>query len=232
MKKILVFTITLIVLLCTNNLDAQRVKTKVRRGAQGQKTVVHKGRSGKKTVVHTGKTGRKTVAHTGRKGNTTIVRTSRTSVKRTKVVHHHYRHLPKRGAVVKTVNVNAITVRHQGVGFRYYSGIWYRPRGTSWVVTRPAYGVRIRTLPIGYRRIIIGPRPYYYYYGTYYVQVNNEYEVVQAPIGAEIDSLPDGYNVSTVDGYDYYEMDDVYYMPTQTEEGEEILVVVDNPTDL
>jgi hypothetical protein len=62
------------------------------------------------------------------------------------------------------------------------------------------------------------------------VKNNNEYEVVEAPMGAEIDSLPDGYNITTVNGSDYYELDDVYYMPTETEEGEEILVVVDNPT--
>jgi hypothetical protein len=220
MKKILAFGLTLIILLFANNVEAQNRKVKVHKGTKGRKTVVHKGKRGNKTVVHRGV-----------RGNTTVVRTKRKRTKRTKVVHHRYRHLPRRGAVVTTVNVNAITVRHQGVGFRYYSGIWYRPRGTSWVVARPAFGVRIRVLPVGYRKIVIGPRPYYYYYGTYYVKNNNEYEVVEAPMGAEIDSLPDGYNVTTVDGYDYYEMDDVYYMPTENEKGEEILVVVDNPID-
>jgi hypothetical protein len=219
MKNILVFVLTLIVLLCTNNIEAQRTKIRTHKGAQGQKTVVHKGPRGKKTVVHKGS-----------RGNTTIVQTNRKRAKRTNVVHHHYRHLPKRGAVVTTVHAKAITVRHQGVGFRYHAGIWYRPRGTSWFVARPAYGVRIRVLPVGYRKVVIGPRPYYYYYGTYYVKNNNEYEVVEAPMGAEIDSLPDGYNITTVNGSDYYELDDVYYMPTETEEGEEILVVVDNPT--
>ncbi len=133
---------------------------------------------------------------------------------------------------MKTVNAKAITVRHQGIGFRYYSGIWYRPSGTNWVISRPAYGARIRVLPVGYRKIVVGPRPYYYYYGTYYVNNNNEYEVVEAPMGAEIDSLPDGYNVTTVNGSEYYELDDVYYMPTENEAGEEILVVVDDPTQL
>jgi len=214
MKKILAFTLTLVVLLCTNNLDAQRVTTRVYKGAQGQKTVVRKGTRGKTTVVRK-----------GRRGNTAIVQT-----KRTKVVHHHYRHLPKRGAVVKTVHNKAITIRHQGVGFRYHAGVWYRPRGTSWVITRPAYGVRIRVLPVGYRKVLVGPRAYYYYYGTYYVKRNNEYEVIEAPIGAEIDSLPDGYNVTTIEGREYYELDDVYYMSTETEAGEEMLVVVDDPT--
>jgi hypothetical protein len=227
MKKILAFALTLIVLLCTNNIEAQR--TRVQKGAKGQKTVVHKGQRGKKTVVHKGQRGKTTVVRKGRKGNVAVVKRKR--VTRTKVVHHHYRHLPRRGAVVKTVHVNAITVRHQGIGFRYHSGIWYRPRGTSWVIARPAYGVRIGVLPVGYRKIVIGPRPYYYYYGTYYVQNNNEYEVVEAPMGAEIDSLPEGYNVTTVNGSEYYELDDVYYMPTETDEGEEILVVVDNPNE-
>lgn len=218
MKKVFAFILTLVILLCANNLDAQ--KTKIRRGAQGQKTVVHKGKRGQKTI-----------AHKGRRGNTTIVRTNRTRTKRTKVVHHHYRHLPKRGTVVTTLHANAITVKHQGIGFRYHAGIWYTPRGTSWVISRPAYGARIRVLPVGYRKIIVGPRPYYYYYGTYYVKNNSEYEVVAAPMGAEIDSLPDGYTVTTINGYDYYELDNVYYMPTENEAGEEILVVVDNPNE-
>lgn len=230
MKKILAFVLTLVVLLCANNLDAQR--TKVRKGPQGQKTVVHKGKRGQKAIVHKGTSGKKTVVRRGRGGNTTVVRTNRIRTTRTKVVHHHYRHLPRRGAVVTTVNAKALTIRHQGVGFRYYTGIWYRPRGASWVVARPAYGLRIRVLPVGYRKVVVGPRPYYYYYGTYYVKKNNEYEVVAAPMGAEIDSLPEGYNVITVNGSEYYELDDVYYMPTETEEGEEILVVVDNPNDL
>ena len=85
-------------------------------------------------------------------------------------------------------------------------------------------------LPVGYRRIVIGPKRYYYYYGTYYVQVNNEYEVVEAPMDAEIDSLPDGYNTLNIDGEEYYELDGVYYLSSQDEKGEEILVVVENPT--
>jgi hypothetical protein len=219
MKKILAFGLTLILLLFANNVEAQNRKTKIHKGAHGKKTIVHKGKRGKKTVVHKGV-----------RGNTTIVRTNRKRTKRTIAVSHHYRHLPKRGAVVKTVHAKAITIRHQGIGFRYHSGIWYKPRGTSWVVARPAYGARIRVLPVGYRKVVIGPRPYYYYYGTYYVKNNNEYEVVAAPLVADIDSLPDGYSVTTVDGKEYYELDDVYYMPTENEDGEEILVVVDHPT--
>lgn len=174
---------------------------------------------------------RKTRVVKGKRGTTVVVRkTNRKRIKRVKVVHHHYRHLPRRGATFTTVNARAITVRHGGVGFRFHEGVWYRPKGAKWVVTRPAVGIRVRTLPKGYRRFVVGPKIYYYYYGTYYAKSNNEYQVVDAPMGAEIDSLPDGYQTVTVEGETYYELDGTYYMPSRNEEGEEILVAVENPS--
>ena len=88
-------------------------------------------------------------------------------------------------------------------------------------MVRPAFGIRVKVLPVGYRRVVVGPTNYYYYYGTYYVQRNEEYEVVEAPLNAEIGSLPDGYNTINVDGEEYYELDGIYYMPSVNENQEE-----------
>ena len=151
-------------------------------------------------------------------------------VKRKVVVHHRYRHLPRRGVVVTSVHRNAIVVNHGGIRYRYHSGIWYRPNGTKWVITSPGYGVRIRTLPVGYRRIVYRSNTYYYYYGTYYVEKNDEYEVVQAPTGIEVDALPDGYEEVTVNNEQYYKLDEVYYQSTLNDKEEEVLVVVAPPS--
>jgi hypothetical protein len=85
-------------------------------------------------------------------------------------------------------------------------------------VVRPARGLRIRTLPMGYRPITIGPRNYYYYYGTYYVKSANDYVVVNPPVGAVIDALPNGYEVKSVDGNEYYYLDGVYYAEVDANE--------------
>lgn len=154
---------------------------------------------------------------------------NRQRVKRTRAVHFHYRHLPKRGAVVTAINRNALPVRWKGIGFRYHSGIWYKPYQSKWVITRPMLGMRVAVLPAGYRRIVLGSKQYFYYYGTYYVKRNEEYQVVDAPMGAEVDSLPEGYDTVKLAGQEYYELDGVYYMPSTDENGEEILVVIDEP---
>lgn len=238
MKQILLITVTLVFILFTNNVNAQ--KTRKHKGNKGQKTVVHKGKGGKKTAIHKGTGGKTTVVYKGKKGNTSVAHKGKHGnvhaykkhkrVKRTRIVHHHYRHLPRRGAIVTRVHSSALTIKFGGVGFRFHSGIWYKPHKSKWIISRPAYGIRIKVLPVGYRKIVIGPSTYYYYYGTYYVNVNNEYEVIKAPIDAEIDSLPDGYNTIDVNGNEYYELDGIYYLPSLNEVGEEILVVVKNPT--
>ena len=132
-----------------NNVTAQ--KKKVHKGKHG-KTVVHKGKSGKKTVVHKGKNGNKTVVHKGKNGKKTVVhkkKNGKTHVykprkryKRTRVVHYHYRHLPRRGAVVAKVHVNAKRYRYKGVKYRCYSGVWYKPYRSRWIVVRP-FGLRV-----------------------------------------------------------------------------------------
>ena len=161
---------------------------------------------------------------------TQVRRANRTRARRTTVVHYHYRHLPKRGAIVATTHTSAVTVRFGGINYRMHSGVWYKPHGQKWIVARPAVGIRINTLPVGYRQFVLGTRTYYYYYGTYYVAAQKGYDVVDAPLGAEIDSLPEGYQTSEVNGEDYYELDGVYYMPSVNDNGDEILVAVKNPS--
>jgi len=229
MKHFLLITLTFVFLLLGSNVDAQKKSTKVHKGKQGQKTVIHKNKKGKKTLVHKGKKGNKTAIHKGKKGKVYTHKTHK-RVKRTRVVHHHYRHLPKRGLVVNSVHSNSLSIRFGGIGYRFHSGVWYKPHGAKWMVSRPSYGMRIQVLPVGYRTINIGQRNYFYYYGTYYVNTDKAYEVVEAPIGAEIGSLPDGSNTVEVDGNIYYVLDGIYYIPSLNEDGEEVLIVVENPT--
>ena len=136
----------------------------------------------------------------------------------TRRAHYAYRTLPRYRATVTVVPRGAVVVRRGGVSYRYYEGIYYRPRGSAFVVARPAIGIRVRALPPARMRVVVVNKPYFYYYGTFYKQVDSEYEVVEAPEGALVDALPEGYGVEDIDGTEYYALDDVYYQEVETDE--------------
>ncbi len=137
--------------------------------------------------------------------------------------HVRYAHLPRWRASVAVVPAGAVIIKTKTNPYYFDRGVYYTPRNNAYVVVRPVVGVRIRVLPVGYRRIVVGPRNYYYYYGTFYAQVDksDEYETVDAPEGAVVDALPDGYEIKTIDGTEYYVLDDVYYAEVETDEVED-----------
>ena len=102
------------------------------------------------------------------------------------------------------------------LGFNNYSygyghGYFYRPYGSFFQLVIPPIGIRIATLPYGYRSFYLGPHPYYYFNGIYYRPYANEYEVVAPPLGAVVDELPPGTKVKVIDGQKYYELNGTYY---------------------
>lgn len=137
--------------------------------------------------------------------------------------HIRYTHLPRWGTVVTHRPAGAIVITSHRGPYHFHNGIFYLHRKPGFTIVRPLAGIRIRVLPVGYRRIIIGSRPYFYYYGTFYAKADNsdEYEVVDAPEGAIVDALPDGYEVKTIDDTEYYVLDGVYYAEVDTDEIED-----------
>jgi len=104
-----------------------------------------------------------------------------------------------------------VSVHFGRYNYRYQHGYFYRPYGSVFQVVVPPFGVRIATLPFGYRSFYIGPNPYYYYNGIYYRPYANEYEVVSPPLGAVVDELPPRARVRVIDGQKYYEQNGTYY---------------------
>jgi hypothetical protein len=91
----------------------------------------------------------------------------------------------------------------------------------------PPFGIRISSLPVGYRRIYVGPSPYYYYGGVYYRPYSrNQYEVVKPPLGAVVSDLPPGAQVTVIDGKKYYENNGTYYEENITPNNELEYIVV------
>ena len=71
---------------------------------------------------------KKTVIKKNKHGKVKVYKPRR-RFKRTRVVHYHYRHLPRRGAVIASVHVNARNYRFGGIRYRCYRGF-----GTSLIV--------------------------------------------------------------------------------------------------
>ena len=120
-----------------------------------------------------------------------------------------------------------ISLNFGGNPYRYQQGYFYRPYGSVLRVSVPPIGIRIATLPPGYRQMYVGPNPYYYYNGTYYrPSPNQQYEVVAPPLGASVNELPPGAKVTVIDGEKYYELDGTYYREDITEDNHLIYTVV------
>lgn len=139
-----------------------------------------------------------------------------------KATWRFYRNQPKRGAVVASIATTALKINYSQKLYRYHKGIWYRPQGNQFLVVNPPLGIRITTLPPGYRKVAFGPRIYFYYHGVFYTKSvdKSEYTVVAPPAGAEVDELPDGGRMEIVDDVEYYVVDDVYYKAIIDELGE------------
>jgi hypothetical protein len=137
--------------------------------------------------------------------------------------HVRYAHLPRWGAVVATAPVAAVVIKTHPNPYYFHDGVYYTPRQGVYKVVRPARGIRVSALPVGFRRIVVGPRHYFYYYGTFYNQINDteQYETIDAPVGAVIDALPDGYDIKTIKGEEYYVLDDVIFAEVDAPEFED-----------
>jgi hypothetical protein len=93
--------------------------------------------------------------------------------------HNHY--YPARGGVVGVVPGHPVVY---GGGRYYYSGgVWYAPRGPSFVVVAAPVGLFVPVLPPYYTTVWIAGAPYYYANDTYYTwdAGQNGYEVVAPP---------------------------------------------------
>ena len=98
----------------------------------------------------------------------------------TRYNHNHY--YAAHGMVVPAVPGRPFVVAHGGEHFYYSGGVWYAPRGPSFVVVAPPVGVYVPVLPPFYTTVWFGGVPYYYANDTYYAYGGDQgYEVVQPP---------------------------------------------------
>jgi len=98
--------------------------------------------------------------------------------------HGHY--YPSRGYAVGALPRGYVTINHFHNRYFYSGGVWYAPRGPSFVVVAPPFGAFVPMLPPFYTTVWFGGLPYYYANDTYYVwrESSQGYEVVTPPDGS------------------------------------------------
>ena len=129
-----------------------------------------------------------------------------------KLPSHEYRHLPKRGAIVRVLPNGSVKIT-AGSNYYCHNGIFYKPAKYScYLIVNPPAGLRIGEIPSAKIELTINSALSYYYYGVYYTKaLDGTYVVIEAPMGAIVNALPYGYDIKTIDEIDYYNMDGVLY---------------------
>ncbi len=96
---------------------------------------------------------------------------------------------PPHGTAVSTPPPSAVVINRPDGRYYYSGGVWYAPRGPTYVVVSAPVGVFVPLLPPRYSTVWVAGAPYYYANDTYYSwsPQQNSYEVVAPPSG---DGIP------------------------------------------
>lgn len=127
---------------------------------------------------------------------------------------------------VNVLPKRAKMVHYHGHPYYYRSGIFYRPVGNTYIISRPPIGALIAasiikttmmaiTLNEIYQgNVLVQPaQTYYYDDGTFYSKKGRKYEVIQPPIGVVVPVLPSGFEEFILEGETFYRVEDTLYKP-------------------
>ena len=151
----------------------------------------------------------------GRNSKTVTVKSTRTvsrAIPRTKVV---YKTPKKKVVTYRTIPSKAVVINHNNRTYHYVNSKFYNVYNGRYIVVAPSIGLRIRSLPIGYRTIKFNNRNYFFFDGVFYQSYDKEYQVVQPEVGTIVYELPDEAEKVVLDNQEYYEFNDVLYEKIQ-----------------
>lgn len=103
---------------------------------------------------------------------------------RSRVVKHVVHHIPPRHAVIL----------HGRDNYHYYSGRFYRPWNTGFILVRPPLGLVVLNIPIGHHVVVSAGISYFVFGDVYYRRVPMGYQVVE-PIRVPASNWPDQVSV-------------------------------------
>lgn len=133
---------------------------------------------------------------------------------RHKAKHHKvaHRHPAKKRVVVRTLPKRTTVVVHRKINYRFHNGRFYKPYNNGFVIVNAPLGIRIKTLPPGYRKFRWRKRHFFYSSGIYYAQqTDGSYEVINPEQGMMVDTLPEDHEIITEGDTEYLKVGNVYY---------------------
>lgn len=97
--------------------------------------------------------------------------------------HNHSRYYPSTGVRMQALPARMPPLVWGGASYWFWSGVWYRPAASGYVVVRPPYGIVVGDLPAFRTVVVIGGLTYLYLNGVYYRERSEGgYEVVPSPV--------------------------------------------------
>lgn len=97
--------------------------------------------------------------------------------------HNHSRTYPSTGVRVQALPTRMPPLVWGGANYWFWSGVWYAPVASGYVVVRPPYGIVVTDLPAFRTVVVIGGLTYFYLNGVYYRERSEGgYEVVPSPV--------------------------------------------------
>lgn len=97
--------------------------------------------------------------------------------------HNHARSYPSTGVRMRALPAHTPPLVWGGASYWFWSGVWYAPAASGYVVVRPPYGIVVNDLPAFRTVVVIGGITYLYLNGVYYRErVDGGYEVVPSPV--------------------------------------------------
>lgn len=99
-------------------------------------------------------------------------------------VHNHNRYYPPGGLRLRVLPAPLPVIRWSGFDYWFWSGIWYAPYDSGYVVVQPPLGVVVEALPDFRTAVVIGGITYFYLNGVYYRERPGGYLVVPSPLAA------------------------------------------------
>ena len=139
-----------------------------------------------------------------------------------------YKNNNRKTTVYRTVPTNTKQVKTNTKTYQYNAkdGSYYTSYGSNkYVKVAPDRGLRVQTLPVGYKRVTHNTNVYFFFNGIFYTGQGNNYEVVYPEIGTVVDALPVDYEKVTIDGQLYYEYNGILYERIRTANGRAYEVV-------
>jgi len=85
---------------------------------------------------------------------------------------------PVKVVKIKKLPRKTIVIKHRGIKYHFANNNFYKWNNGNYRIVRPAIGLQVQFLPIGYTTVIVKGKKYYTHNNIYYIKRNSTFQVV------------------------------------------------------